>query len=363
MMNLDKPTDTIQPDPQPAWPPAAPSSSVQLGESSRFVFTGTASEYFGIWIVNILLIIVTIGFYAPWAKVRRLRYFYGNSWLEHENFDFTGIPTKILLGRIIAIGLYITAAGLTSINPDYAWAFPILILLVLPWLLRATYRFNARNSKYRNSRFYFSGTNPAAYKTYLGWIMLTVLSLGLLFPYAFYKHKQYQFEHLHVGQVPFKLHATVRHYYAAMLIPLVFYIAIVAFVGFLITSVWYVLVAILMPLIIVLVVYLSLGLLIPFMQGAVYRITWSNLSVGNSRFSCDLNEWRYVWIVATNLLARIASLGLLTPWAAIRLHKYKIESLSIVWQDDPSYILSVAQQDHPAFAEEMSDILDIDVSL
>ena len=359
MMNLDKPTDTTQPDLQPDWPPAAPAPSVQLGESSRFVFTGTASEYFGIWIVNILLIIVTIGFYAPWAKVRRLRYFYGNSWLEHENFDFTGIPTKILLGRIIAGVVYISALGVTSINPDYAWAFPVLILLVLPWLLRATYRFNARNSKYRNSRFYFAGTNPAAYKTYLWWTILTVLSLGLLFPYAFYKHKQYQFEHLHVGQLPFALHATAGVYYAAILIPIILAIAL----GLLISLLSFIVLVNIAMMPLVMLYTLVPILLIPLIQGSLYRVTWSKVSIGNSRFACDLNEWRYAWIVVTNWLARAVSVGLLSPWAAIRLHKYKIESLSIVWQDDPNYILSLAQQDHPAFAEELSDILDIDVSL
>ena len=44
-------------------------------------FTGSGSEYFRIWIVNVLLTIVTLGFYSPWAKVRRLKYFYGNTYL------------------------------------------------------------------------------------------------------------------------------------------------------------------------------------------------------------------------------------------------------------------------------------------
>lgn len=352
MISLDKATEaieTMRSEGNDAWPPTAPSSIIPLGSRSRFVFAGTSSEYFGIWIVNILLIIVTLGFYAPWAKVRRLRYFYGNSLLEQERFDFTGIPSKILLGRIIAGVVYVTALGVTSLNPDYAWAFPFLILLVLPWLLRATYRFNARNSKYRNSRFYFSGRTSEAYVTYLGWIILSVLSLGLLFPYAFFKHKQYQFEHLHLGQLPFALHATVGLYYAAMLIPIALAV-ILAVLTFAIPLLAFVLVPIAIAL-------------IPMIQGSLYRVTWSNISIGNSTFTCDLNEWRYAWIVVSNWLARMVSAGLLSPWAAIRLHKYKIESLSIIWQDDPNYILSLTQQDHPAFAEELSDILDIDVSL
>ena len=44
-----------------------------------FVFTATGTAYFRIWIVNLLLTIVTIGIYSAWAKVRRLRYFYGNT--------------------------------------------------------------------------------------------------------------------------------------------------------------------------------------------------------------------------------------------------------------------------------------------
>lgn len=38
-------------------------------------FSATGSEYFRIWIVNLLLSIVTLGIYSAWAKVRRNRYF------------------------------------------------------------------------------------------------------------------------------------------------------------------------------------------------------------------------------------------------------------------------------------------------
>ena len=31
-------------------------------------FTGSGSEYFRIWIVNLLLTFVTLGLYYPWAK-------------------------------------------------------------------------------------------------------------------------------------------------------------------------------------------------------------------------------------------------------------------------------------------------------
>ncbi|WP_079851668.1 DUF898 family protein, partial [Acinetobacter baumannii] len=82
----------------------------------HFKFHGNASEYFGIWIVNILLTIITLSLYAPWAKVRRLRYFYGNTEFFERRFDFTGIPTKILIGRLIALGIYVAF----SISSQYS---------------------------------------------------------------------------------------------------------------------------------------------------------------------------------------------------------------------------------------------------
>ncbi|WP_335966937.1 DUF898 family protein, partial [Acinetobacter calcoaceticus] len=130
----------------------------------HFKFHGKASEYFGIWIVNILLTIITLSLYAPWAKVRRLRYFYGNTEFFERRFDFTGIPTKILIGRLIALGIY----AVFAISSQYSMIATVVGLFALytaiPWLIRATLRFTARNSKFGNARFYFGGTIKESYK-------------------------------------------------------------------------------------------------------------------------------------------------------------------------------------------------------
>src|SRR5690606_23104155 len=45
-------------------------------------FHGNTSEYFSIWIVNLMLTIVTLGIYSAWATVRNNRYFYGNTEID-----------------------------------------------------------------------------------------------------------------------------------------------------------------------------------------------------------------------------------------------------------------------------------------
>src|ERR1700742_5249025 len=82
-----------------------PASSVRPPEQLRF--TGTGASYFGIWIVNLLLTIVTLGIYSAWAKVRRLQYFYRNTQLADSSFDFQGSPIKILIGRVTAVLLFV----------------------------------------------------------------------------------------------------------------------------------------------------------------------------------------------------------------------------------------------------------------
>ena len=51
-------------------------------------FKGKALEYFGIWLANILLTVVTIGIFSAWAKVRRLKYFYNNTNILENSFAY-----------------------------------------------------------------------------------------------------------------------------------------------------------------------------------------------------------------------------------------------------------------------------------
>jgi uncharacterized membrane protein YjgN (DUF898 family) len=83
----------------------------------RFRFGGNATEYFGIWIVNLFLTVITLGIYSAWAKVRRKRYFYGNTWLADSNFEYHGNPVAILKGRIIAFVAFVAYSLTTQYSP------------------------------------------------------------------------------------------------------------------------------------------------------------------------------------------------------------------------------------------------------
>lgn len=78
-----------------------------LGEPKAMRFSGLTSEYFSIWLSNLLLSIVTLGIYSAWAKVRRLQYFYNHTYLDDYAFGYHADGLQILKGRLIVVATLI----------------------------------------------------------------------------------------------------------------------------------------------------------------------------------------------------------------------------------------------------------------
>lgn len=352
----------------PPWPPKMKTDDLPdyLGKEFRFKFHGQAMEYFGIWIVNILLTIATLSLYAPWAKVRRLRYFYQNTEFFNRFFDFTGLPTKILLGRLIALGVWGFFALAGYLEMTIAAFGGVIIYLLLPWLLRATLRFRSRNSKFGNSRFYFDGKTSEAYKLYFLGIVISFFSSGLFFPVMVWYYKRYVIDHLYVGQLRFKLHNSWTDYMTAILLPVVIYIGVIIgssiFLAIGVASEVKILQASSGYLFGATLIF-GVVFIIPLVQARIFITTWNNTTLGYSRFKTNCDQWRYAWIVASNWIVKILSLGLMSAWATIRLYRYQVESLSLLLLDDPNEMRNMRQSDPNAIAEEISDIFDLDISL
>ncbi|MBY3496728.1 YjgN family protein [Rhizobium laguerreae] len=306
----------------------------------RARFTGTASEYFGIWIVNVLLTIVTLGIYSAWAKVRRNRYFYGNTVLLGRSFEYHATGMQIFIGRLIVVAFVIVANILAVIHPLFSLVTTILILIALPWLIVRGLRFNARVTSYRNVRFDFTGSAGGAFVSVMLGSLVAVLSLGLLAPFASRWLNRYIFNNLRYGNRPFQTDPKVSALYGALVIP-----ALMVVLGAVVLSA---LVAIIVvgiqasesdPLIFMVVsgMYLVVfGLIIIYgLAGLIYRaavhnIVWSSTRIdGRHVLRSDLSRARYAWIAISNVVVTVLTLGLMRPWAAVRLARYVTEHTAI----------------------------------
>src|SRR5688572_26822140 len=143
---------------------AAPESSVAATQARLpFEFTGSAREYFGIWIVNVLLTFLTLGVYSAWAKVRTRQYFYRHTWLAGSSFEYDADARGILRGRVLVLVLILALFVARHVAVVAALVIFLLTLVVTPWLLAKSLAFDARYSSYRNVRFAFEGTTRQAY--------------------------------------------------------------------------------------------------------------------------------------------------------------------------------------------------------
>jgi uncharacterized membrane protein YjgN (DUF898 family) len=338
-----------------------PQSSSPQGATRTlsFAFTGTAREYFGIWIVNTLLRIVTLGIYSPWAKVRKRRYFYCNTILDGAPFDYLADPLAILKGWFIAgsfFGLY-SLASRTS--PLLALALMLVFFGVFPWVIVRSRIFSLRNSTHRNIRFGFTADYGEAYRVFLWWQLLVPFTLGLITPYLIYRQKRFLVEKSRYGTTQFSFNATPRQYYR-MFLPVIILVplAVGAFigVGFLTGN----------PLLLAAfsalssLAYLCAVVYVPM---ALTNLTWNSTSLGGHRFTCNLRLRDLLWIYFSNAIAVLFSLGLLAPWAAVRVARYRLGRISLSGVGGLDSVTASDDQEVGAAGEELGEMLGFDLGI
>jgi uncharacterized membrane protein YjgN (DUF898 family) len=308
----------------------------------HFTFTGTAREYFGIWIVNVLLTIITLGVYSAWAKVRRQRYFYGNTWLAGANFDYHARPVRILIGRMIVLAVLVAYNLALQFQPILGGLIAVALIFAAPWFIMRGLRFNARVTSYRNIRFDFTGKYGGGFLAYVLGVALIYGSGGILAPLASQWMWGYTLDNLRYADRPIKCEPRLEKLYRQWWLPalvlvggvivlgMVVGLAIWAFSGQLAESIGVGAGREPSPYAVLLAFYL---VMIPFLilyavAGLLYRAGTRNVALnetiidGRHALSSSIDRGRYAWISVTNLAATLFSLGLARPWAAIRMARY-----------------------------------------
>ena len=174
--------DEHGPTPQQPPEPSTPTQPDTRNDEGRhaFSFTGTGAEYFGIWIVNNFLSLITLGIYSPWATVRNRRYFYGNTLLAGHVFDFHGSPVAILKGRLIALILLLAIYSGDLIHIVVSRVVFLVVVAAFPWILVKTLRFRLSNTSYRSLRFGYEVGLATVYKRLFPLVVVAVATFVTL---------------------------------------------------------------------------------------------------------------------------------------------------------------------------------------
>ena len=334
----------------------------------RFTFTGTGSEYFRIWIVNLLLTIVTLGIYSAWAKVRRTRYFYDNTHLAGSTFEYHGNPIAILKGRIVAVALFGSYNVLAHFYPAAALGLFAALMLVWPWFAWKSIQFKLFNSSYRGIRFGFRGSLGEAYKVFLFLPIAAVFTLYILAPFVHHQYKAFQHNESRFGGTFFSFHAKVGKFFRAYGIMLALLIGGLVALGIAAVTVKLTGMTKLIPgpamfVIGMIAFYVWLFMLFPIFLTMIQKLVWNNTRLGTHRFHSAIRWEKMAYIMITNLVGIIFTLGLFIPFAKVRSMRYQVETMSMVSTENLDNFLADTQAKLSATSEGMADLLDFDFSL
>jgi uncharacterized membrane protein YjgN (DUF898 family) len=352
--------------------PPAPGERPPEPRRCRLRFTGTGREYFGIWIVNLLLTIVTLGIYSAWAKVRKLQYFYRNTQLDGSAFEYHGNPVAILKGRLLAVALLVVYKVALATLGAFALIPMLAVMAAVPWLLAQSYRFRLRNSGYRGLRFRFAGAVSEAY-FFVGLPMILLLAPGALiqsgvvagdpkhpsgmlaiaiviaylvlaaiWPYLHFSFKRWQHGHSFYGTGRGRFEARAREFYGAYgaAAAILFFVTIPAFLLIGVISALSdtpgpsaARTGMVVGIVFAALFYVAALLVGSLVTAGIQNATWSGTRLASVAFSGDMRAGRLAGIMLGNILMVIVSLGLLIPVAVMRLMKYKIESIEVLDAD------------------------------
>ena len=368
--------------------------------TENFDFTGKASEYFSIWIVNVALTILTLGIYSAWAKVRTNQYFYSNTYLDGASFRYTARPVQILKGRIIAFAIFMVYYASSLVSVQMTIIILGIIMLLVPAFVVMSMAFRLRNSVYRNVRFNFDKNFKQAYKVFIipvvfigaylivasqiqsiatenpeGSLVLSViilillLAIFLMVPWWEYMITLFKAEHSKFGDANFSLTATLKNYFGMYAKGYGLTMLMFAGLG--------IIVAVLIPMmsssdspdamgVFIPVVIIIFALPVYLWMFAYFQTKRTNLIYGNlviqeHKVQAELKVGAMMMLYLTNTLAIMFTLGLMMPWAKIRTAQYKASVMSVLVAGDLSQFVSTQAEHQSALGEEIGEMFDMDL--
>ena len=400
--------------PQPAGlDPAAGAAGATGPRRWPVRFSGSGSEYFRIWIVNLLLTLVTLTLYYPWAKVRKLRYFYGNTEVAGHALDFHGEPSRMMRGYLLVGALFLVYSVAGRFSAVAGVVALVAVAVLWPLLFRASMRFRLAQTSWRGLRLQFAGDTAGAYKALLpaylpavfvlavvsylaadqngaaGQVaadaagsasapLLAMLGAMLCVPLIWWALKRYQHGHYRLAGVQTRFTASVPSFYGLFLKALLVSVAAGAAVAVLAglisgagllallggggRSTGAVVVAAVIGM---LALYAALLLVVyPYFVSRLQNLVWSRTESPAVGFDSNL-RWRpLLGLTLKNWLLVLLTLGLYWPFAAVALAKLKLEAVTVVAHEDLDTLVAGRREAmKDASGEAAADLFDIDLGL
>jgi len=215
MTEMPSPTPTATPSADDAAPVAAETPPLLDFTASRGAF---AMLLFRVSVLTTL----TLGIYRFWGRTHVRRYLWARTRLFGEPLEYTGLASELLVGFLVAL------ACLAPLGFSYALIDALLgpgadatratleaiyyaVLLSLFQVARfRMWRYRLSRTSWRGIRFGLDGSTWQYLSLAVGWSLVTVLTLGLAYPWTAMALWRYRVQHSRFGTTMFEFAAEAR---------------------------------------------------------------------------------------------------------------------------------------------------------
>lgn len=319
----------------------SPNPLAQEGDAKamRLRFHGKGHSLFGIFVVNTLLTLLTLGVYYFWGRAKIRRYMHGQTALHDSRFSNTTKGGELCVGWVKAVLLIVTITVLAEV-PSFFWEnmthewitliafYGLFIFVFLPMAIVGSWRFRLSRTSWRGIRLSFRGRAKTFFKLYYVGVLKTLFTLGFYYPYFETKMRRFMTKDTRFGTGRFDFSGRGRDLFA----PFAMCVLLSPFTLFLCWA-WY--------------------------SARKTRYYWSRTTLEGIPFLSTVSASRLLSLKVGNFILLFFSLGLAWPWVAVRNSKFWCAHLALGGQPDFS---RVAQDfsDAGTTGEGMSDYLDFE---
>lgn len=269
-------------------------------ETKRIKYFGKGSEFAIVYFKNIILTLITLGLYYPWAKVEILKYHYQSSELDGSRFQFHATGMEVFRGFIkiyvILILIYVYLFfGIQTENELITFTavavFYLFFVLIIPFAIHGAVRYRASRSSWKGIHFKYTGSRRELFYLYVKGVLITIVTFGIYSAWLQVDIRKYVMSNLKFGNISFDFRGDGGSLF------------------------W-------INLKFVLLFYFTLGIYSFWYYKNLWRFYIDNTSITQNgeeiRFSFRMKTGDVFELLVVNFFLIFFTLGLATPWVTVR---------------------------------------------
>ncbi len=205
-------------------------SPAPAGAAGPVEFTGRRGPLFKLLVKNAIFKLLTLWIYRFWAKTWLRRYFWNNIRIDGDPLEYTGLPSELFIGFLIVLGILVplgmayegvrlvleSASDAAQSAVDIAYTLVILVLIQVAFY--RMWRYRLTRTTWRGIRFGLDGSTWRFLGLSVGWSLLTVVTLGMAYPWMRVALMRYRIQHTRFGQTRFDFTGSGRALFGPFLL-------------------------------------------------------------------------------------------------------------------------------------------------